>query len=71
MTLISNHKLFADDTSVFSVFQNINLSAKNLDDDLKKWTMNFNPDSDNQAQEVIFSRKLNKTNHASLNLMIQ
>ena len=71
MTLISNPKLFADDTSVFSVFQNINLSAKNLDDDLKKWTMNFNPDSDNQAQEVIFSRKLSKTNHASLNLMIQ
>ena len=28
--------------------------------------MSFNPDSNNQAQEVIFSRKLNKTNHASL-----
>ena len=71
MTLISNPKLFADDTSVFSVFQNINLSAKNLDDDLKKWTISFNSDSNNQAQEVIFSRKFNKTNHASLNLMIQ
>ena len=42
-SLISNPKLFADDTSVFSVFQNINLSENNLDDDLKKWTMSFNP----------------------------
>ena len=29
--------------------------------------MSFNPDSNKQAQEVIFSRKLNKPNHPSLN----
>ena len=34
--LISNHKLFADDTFLFPVFQDITLSAKNLNDDLKK-----------------------------------
>ena len=72
--LISNPKLFADDTSLFSVVQDITLSAKNLNDDLKKinqwafqWKMSFNPDCNKQAQEVIFSRKLNKPNHPSLN----
>ena len=34
--LVSNPKLFADDTSHFSVVQDITLSAKNLNDDLKK-----------------------------------
>ena len=29
--------------------------------------MSFNPDSNKQAQEVIFSRKLNKPNHPLLN----
>ena len=72
--LISNPKLFADVTSLFSVVQDITLSAKNLNDDLKKinkwafqWKMSFNPDPNKQAQEVIFSRKLNKPNHPSLN----
>ena len=67
-------KLFADDTSLFLVVQDIILSAKNLNDDLKKinkwtfqWKMSFNPDPNKQAQEVIFSRKLNKPNHPSLN----
>ena len=66
--------MFADDTSFFSVIQDINLSAKNLNDYLKKinkwafqWKMSFNPDPNKQAQEVIFSRKLIKTNHPSLN----
>ena len=59
--LISNPKLFPDDTSLFSVVQDITLSAKNLNDDLKKinkwafqWKMSFNPDPNKQAQEVIF-----------------
>ena len=30
--------------------------------------MSFNPDPNKQAQEVIFSRKLNKPNHTSLNV---
>ena len=72
--VISNPKLFADDTSLFSVVQDITLSAKNSNDDLKKinkwtfhWKMSFKPDPNKQAQEVIFSRKLNKPNHPSLN----
>ena len=32
-----------------------------------QWKMSFNPDPNKQAQEVIFSRKLNKPNHPSLN----
>ena len=73
--LVSNPKLFADYTSLFSVVQDITLSAKNLNDDLKKinkwafqWKMSFNPDPNKQqALEVIFSRKLHKPNHPSLN----
>ena len=66
--LVSNPKLFADDTSVFSVIRNKHLSARNLNQDLNKinhwafqWNMSFNPDPNKQAQEVIFSRKLQKS----------
>ena len=62
--LTSNAKLFADDTSLFSVVHDVNTSAKELNDDLKKvndwafqWKMSFNPDPSKQAQEVIFSHK--------------
>ena len=34
--LTSNAKLFADDTSLFSVVHDVSTSAKNLNDDLKK-----------------------------------
>ena len=39
--LTSNAKLFADYTSLFSVVHDVNISAKELNDDLKKindWT---------------------------------
>ena len=62
-------KLFADDTSLFSVVHNMNASTSNLNNDLNKiknwsiqWKMNFNPDPNKQAQEVIFSRKLQNKN---------
>ena len=65
--LVSNPKLFADDTSLFSVIRNKYLSAQNLNEDLNKinhwafqWKMSFNPDPSKQVQEVIFSRKLQK-----------
>ena len=32
-----------------------------------QWKMSFNPNTNRQAQEVLFSRKLNKPNHPSLN----
>ena len=57
-------KLFADDTSLFLLVHDLNTSAKELNDDLKKindwafqWKMSFNPDSSKQAPEVIFSRQ--------------
>ena len=59
--LISNPKLLADDTSLFSVVQDITLSAKNLNDDLEKinkwafqWKMSFNPDPNKQVQDFFF-----------------
>ena len=68
--LSSNAKLFADDTSLFSVVHNANTTAKELNNDLVKisrWAyqrkMSFNPDPSKQAQEVIFSRTTKKQYH--------
>ena len=71
--LSSNPKLFADDTSLFSVVHDKNVSANELNNDLRKisnwayqWKMSFNPDPLKQAQQVIFSRKIIKINHPTL-----
>ena len=71
--LSSNAKLFADDTSLFSVTRNVMDSANELNNDLRQinkwatqWKMSFNPDPTKQAQEVIFSRKSKKTKHPPL-----
>ena len=71
--LTSNSKRFADDTSLFSVINDKNLSANKLNQDLNRtnnwafqWKMNFNPDPSKEAQEVIFSRKLQKSTHPML-----
>ena len=71
--LTSNPKLFADDTSLFSVIHNINSTANDLNIDLIKisnwafqWKIGFNSDPNKQAQEVIFSRKFNKIGHLPL-----
>ena len=62
-------KLFADDTSLFSTVYDSNMSADQLDKDLKnsdwayKCKMIFNLDLSNQAQEVIFFRKTNKISY--------
>ena len=68
--LESTVKLFADDTSLFSTVYDPNMSADQLDKDLKKnsewaykWKMIFNPDLSKQTQEVIFSRKTSKISH--------
>ena len=73
--LSSNPKLFADDTSFFSVVHDINQSGITLNDDLEKisnWAFNFkmsfNPDINKQAQEFIFSHRLQKSNHPFLTL---
>ena len=71
--LSSNPKLFVDDISLFSVEHDINQSGINLNDDWEKisnwavqWKMSFNPDTNKQVQEVIFSRNLWKSNHPSV-----
>ena len=71
----SNCKLFADDTSLFSVRSRhpIQSSASTLRNDLTvisnwafQWKMIFNPDLTKQAPEVIFSRKTKKLLHPYL-----
>ena len=71
--LSTNAKLFADDTSLFSVIHDSQTSANVLNKDLEmihnwafQWKLNFNPDPTKQAQEVIFSRKTKKLPHPPL-----
>ena len=59
--LASNEKLFADDTSLFSVVKNIIKSANELNNDLAKistwafqWKMDFSPDPTKQARRGYF-----------------
>ena len=68
-----NCKLFADDTPLFSVVNNIHTRATTLSQDLKaitnwdfQWKIIFNPDLSKQAQEVTFSREIKKLLHATL-----
>ena len=58
--LKSECKLFADDTSLFSVVHDISTSASDINNDLTlisnwafQWKMSFNPDPSKQAQEMI------------------
>ena len=71
--LTTNAKLFADDTSLYSVVHDSTLSSVSLNNDLLKisqrlcqWEMIFNPDVSKQAQEVVYSRKGFTTNHATV-----
>ena len=63
-------KVFPNDTSLFSVVQNKNNSASQLNNYLDKvsdsactWKMSFNQDPSKQAQEVIYSRKCTEEDH--------
>jgi len=60
----SNIKFFADDTMLFSVIKNPDISANDLNHDLDtirkwayQWKLEFNPDPSKQATEVLFSCK--------------
>ena len=73
--LKSNAKLFADDTSLFTIVNDKNESANILNNDLLlisewgyKWKMLFNPDPSKPAQEVLFSRKKQSQIHPTLSL---
>ena len=71
--LTTNAKLFADDTSLFSVVHYNQTSANDLNKDLEiinnwafQWKMNFNRDPTKQAPEVMFSRKSEEIYHPPL-----
>ena len=60
--IMSDVKLFADDTSVFNVVFDTDIFAELLNQDLRalqnwayQWKMSFNPDPTKQAEQVIFS----------------
>ena len=60
----SNVNFFADDTMLFSIVNDPLISANELNHDLKiinqwayQWKMEFNPDPNKQATEVLFSCK--------------
>ena len=68
-----NSKLFADDTSLFSVdkdFDSSNIDLKNdskrIGEQVFQWKMNFHHDPSKQTQELIFSGKVQMINHPSL-----
>ena len=68
-----NVKLFADDTSIFTVVHDPNTAADNMNNDLQlislwafKWRMSFNPDPTMQAVEVTFSRKIIPSNYTPI-----
>ena len=69
----SSIKFFADDTMLFSVVKDPQLSADDLNHDLEvinqwavQWKMAFNPDPNKQATEMLFSCKKKKVNHPDL-----
>ena len=73
--LKSNAKLFADDTSLFTIVKDKNESANILNKDLQliskwgyHWKMLFNPDPKKPAQEVLFSRKKQLQSHPNISL---
>ena len=69
----SDAKLFADDTSLFKVVYDEHVSSSVLNNDLKtikswafQWKMQFNPDPNKQAVQMIFSRKRTKPDHPQI-----
>ena len=65
-----NVKLFADDTSLFTVVEDSNTAANDMNHDLDligqwahAWRMSFNPDPQKQAVELTFSKKKIEIDH--------
>ena len=69
--LKSTVKLFADDASIFDVVKDPNASDEILNHGLTRiwayrWKMSFNLGPSKQAQEVLFSKNVTKTNHPNI-----
>ena len=63
--LTTDVKLFADDTSLFSVVESASVSGSRLNSDLMKirdwalnWKIYFNPDPTKQSKEVVLLKKI-------------
>ena len=70
---LSNVRLFADASLLFSVVHNVNTSASEVNNDSVKndkfayqWKMSCNADPIKQVHETIFTRKLGKEDHPPL-----
>ena len=68
-----NQQTFADDTSIFFIVNDIDVSEHDLNNDLRKismwayqWKMSFNLDVWKQAEEVIFSKRAQKLFHPTV-----
>ena len=75
--LRTNVKLFAENTSLFTIVKDKKESANALNNDLSliskwafNWKMLFNPDPHKPAQEVLFSRKKKVLIHRVINLSL-
>ena len=69
----SNVKYFADDTMLFSIVKDAKISANDLNHDLdvihqwaNQWKLEFNPDPNKQATEVLFSCKISNPSHPQI-----
>ena len=69
----SQIRFFADDTMLFSIVRDVNISANELNQDLEtiqnwatQWKMEFNPDPNKQANELLFSVKRKSPDHPPL-----
>ena len=65
-----NVKLFADDTSLFTVVEDSNTAANDMNHGLElisqwayDWKMSFNPDPQKEAVELVFSKKKIEIHH--------
>ena len=68
-----NVKLFADDMSLSTVFQDTYSAASDMNHDLEfisrwahNWRMSFNPDPDKQAVELVLSTKIHEIDHTMI-----
>ena len=66
-------KMFADDTSIFTVVRDPTVAAIDLNHDLEhiklwanQWRMSFSPDLSKRAVEITFSTRRDKPNHPIL-----
>ena len=69
----SHIKFFADDTSLFTIVKDPDISALELNHDLHltsqwayQWKMSFNPDPTKHAVQVVFTRKSKQSDHPKI-----